>query len=568
VLVLVFVAQQLESNTKAEDDIETGVPAFFVADPYSNGTTSDNTNQYNGDEKKKRVRFPKDDDSSDTTAPPQKMASSTVPYEANTNKFKTPPPAFVFPLGGGETEMTPEETTNNNNENKNFMRTNKGKQKSSFDLIVSCVLCKKRAAASPKMKKCSQCRWSGGVTYCSVNNWCRANDWNQHTKSTCSKKCSKTSSSSSSSSGNQLLLVLHGDDEAASSSSSSSPFIMMEDTTIRDDANKKDHEKACLLEQMIVGGKQQQQQQQVDEQQVREIDALKLKLGIEETTFDSMLLAVKCCGNTPMESTTPTITAHRRRTKNKKNRKRIKAAQLVSQQKQEMEKIESMIGSLHDRVEKLRIRAGVVNKPHDGSHAVPPSTAAPSSGGDYSAAAILRLKHDLVECQAGTLFGIAAAPMENAGGDDDDDDDDNIDIFSWVAVILGPKNTPWEGGRFGLVMDFPQDYPFQPPTVQFTTPGMIHPNICPKTGQVFMDFLGDTVTGGSDCWSPAWCAAAVLMGIQSLLNDPNTRRSINKSCIDLYEHNRSAYYQRVRRIVQDTETMVIPEHLDRMLLHY
>ena len=101
----------------------------------------------------------------------------------------------------------------------------------------------------------------------------------------------------------------------------------------------------------------------------------------------------------------------------------------------------------------------------------------------------------------------AANPLETISAGPKGDD-----LFTWTATILGPEDSPYQGGIFFLDITFPHDYPFKPPRVVFLTK-VYHPNVA-STGAICLDIL-------KDAWSPALTISRVLLSISSLLTDPN-----------------------------------------------
>ncbi|KAB2032421.1 hypothetical protein ERO13_D05G341900v2 [Gossypium hirsutum] len=95
--------------------------------------------------------------------------------------------------------------------------------------------------------------------------------------------------------------------------------------------------------------------------------------------------------------------------------------------------------------------------------------------------------------------GISASPSE-----------DNMRYFN--VMILGPTQSPYEGGVFKLELFLPEEYPMTAPKVRFLTK-IYHPNI-DKLGRICLDILKDK-------WSPALQIRTVLLSIQALLSAPN-----------------------------------------------
>ena len=56
-------------------------------------------------------------------------------------------------------------------------------------------------------------------------------------------------------------------------------------------------------------------------------------------------------------------------------------------------------------------------------------------------------------------------------------------IINWNAIINGPHDSPYEGGKFVVNIDFSGNYPFVAPKVLFKTK-IFHPNVKQETGEI------------------------------------------------------------------------------------
>ena len=113
--------------------------------------------------------------------------------------------------------------------------------------------------------------------------------------------------------------------------------------------------------------------------------------------------------------------------------------------------------------------------------------------------------------------------------------DDNI--LEWEATLIGPTQTPYEGGIFKLRLLFTDDYPFKPPKITFTT-RIYHPNIN-RQGVICLDILKNN-------WSPALTVSKILLSICSLLSDPNPNDPLDSDIANVYKTNIELFNKNAR----------------------
>ena len=101
-------------------------------------------------------------------------------------------------------------------------------------------------------------------------------------------------------------------------------------------------------------------------------------------------------------------------------------------------------------------------------------------------------------------------------------DEDNV--LNAKSIIIGPENTPYENGILNFIIEFPKDYPFNPPKISYISrsKNRIHPNL--YVGRSKDNYYGKVCLSIINTWSgPKWTTVmhigSVLLSIQSLLNE-------------------------------------------------
>jgi ubiquitin-conjugating enzyme E2 D/E len=113
--------------------------------------------------------------------------------------------------------------------------------------------------------------------------------------------------------------------------------------------------------------------------------------------------------------------------------------------------------------------------------------------------------------------------------------------FRWQATIVGPSDSPYEGGCFFLDIQFPSNYPFKPPQIAFKNK-VFHCNVN-ANGQICLDILKDK-------WSPALTISKVLLSISALLTEPNPEDPLVPDIAKLYLSDRLKHDNTAREWVR------------------
>ncbi len=140
-----------------------------------------------------------------------------------------------------------------------------------------------------------------------------------------------------------------------------------------------------------------------------------------------------------------------------------------------------------------------------------------------------RIKKEKLDLQNDPPSNCSAGPVEEG------------ELYHWSGSIVGPSDSPFQGGVFFLDIRFPHDYPFKPPKMTFKTK-IYHPNIN-SNGSICLDILKDQ-------WSPALTLSKVLLSLLSMLTDPNPDDPLVPEIAHIYKTNKAKYEQTAREWTQ------------------
>ena len=139
--------------------------------------------------------------------------------------------------------------------------------------------------------------------------------------------------------------------------------------------------------------------------------------------------------------------------------------------------------------------------------------------------ALKRIQKELCDFEKNPIPNCSVGPIND------------FDMFHCKGTIIGPSDSPYEGGIFVLNITFPENYPFKPPKIHFTT-RIYHPNI-DSHGYFWIDILFDQ-------WSPALNISKIMLAISSMLTDPNAGSPLIPEIANIYKIDRRKYEEIAR----------------------
>ena len=131
---------------------------------------------------------------------------------------------------------------------------------------------------------------------------------------------------------------------------------------------------------------------------------------------------------------------------------------------------------------------------------------------------------------------------------------DKADLFKWQVTMVGPKNTPYEGGLFTIHIIFPKDYPKMGPEFRFVNK-ILHLNVdfrdknekgLPGNGHICLNTLNEWKTTGQVKGKRGYAVKQALFDIYYLFFEQGTTSPYDAKYADLYKNHRDKFDEEAR----------------------
>lgn len=117
---------------------------------------------------------------------------------------------------------------------------------------------------------------------------------------------------------------------------------------------------------------------------------------------------------------------------------------------------------------------------------------------------------------------------------------DQDDMSTFVTVMKGPPDTPYESCSWRVRFTIPKGFPFESPSVGFVE-RILHPNVDEPSGSICLDTL-------NKAWSAAFTIKHIVESVLPyLLTYPNPDDPLNRDAAYLMKTNPDGFKARARK---------------------
>ncbi|XP_077977751.1 uncharacterized protein LOC144433317 [Glandiceps talaboti] len=132
--------------------------------------------------------------------------------------------------------------------------------------------------------------------------------------------------------------------------------------------------------------------------------------------------------------------------------------------------------------------------------------------------------------------------------------EDNVGF--WRILLVGPPDTPYEGGVFLLYADFTKNYPVAPPVIRFITP-IYHCNVN-AAGRICHSVFDRDYTSDTSIYT-------ILVCIFGLLITPEPDDPLDSTLAEEYFASKETYYEKARSNKNMYASKTLQQHQRAML---
>lgn len=127
---------------------------------------------------------------------------------------------------------------------------------------------------------------------------------------------------------------------------------------------------------------------------------------------------------------------------------------------------------------------------------------------------------------------------------------DSDNLFLWRFTFYPPHICLYSDNFYNGIIEFPMDFPTNPPIIKFTTP-IFHPNIY-NDGRICISILHppgiDIYNYEHECerWLPVHTLSSIFLSILNLILEPNLDSPANVDASILYRDNLKEFKKKIR----------------------